>query len=501
MGIIQRQAFKNSIASFLSTGIAGISVLFIYPLSEATFDAYGLAQFVIMSAIFFTGFASFGTPALIVKFFPSISDDPEQKKAYLFNMLTITTGIFTFFLLLAVLFKYPIYSFLENLNFDVPLIRQYALTILGLTYINLVITVVVNHTSNYHRIVVPEICQNLIPKIWLPALILLYYWEVITISQFIWLWVLCYICVMLALILYLGWLGGLDLKPRLIGYKKALIRKMISFAGFNGLGLMGNILTNRIDVIMVATLVGTEEAGFYTIALFIANIIYIPTKAIWSIANPIISRSWTANDTDNIHGIYKKASLNLLVLGIFMYFLLGGLLDPVFSFSSNYSQLTPAIAIFLWLGIAKLTDMGSSVNYQIIMYSRFYRVNLFFTLAVGIMNTVLNYFLINSYGVVGAAVATAISVTTTNLIRMTYIKFRFDMHPFHPDSIRLLVLLIYSFLIYYYMPDLGNPFLQIIAYSLALGLPYIFLVYKLDLAPDMLSIVRNTMGRIKSLRR
>lgn len=496
MGIIQRQALKNAITGFLGTGIAAVATLFVYPLE---INAYGLAQYVFMTAAFFSSFASFGTPALVVKFFPSINRDADARSAFLFNILLISILTYGIMVSLAAIFKNNIYSLLENLQFDMPLIQEYAVPIIFLTFIVMLTILFIQHASNYRRIVIPEILQNLLPKIVLPSLVLLIHFAVIGDRLFVRLWLLCHVVIFVALFIYLARLGALSLKPQLILLKKGLIGKMLSFASFNGLSMMGNVLVNRLDIIMVATLLGTEQAGYYAIALFIANIIYIPTRAIWSISSPIIAEAWESGDMREIGEIYQKAAVNTLVIGIILFFLLYGSLEDIFSFSPRGNELTLAIPIFFWLGISKLVDMGGSVNTLIIMHSDKYRYNLLFTLIIGGFNVVLNYSLIHALGVAGAALATAISIATVNLLRMLFIAWQFRLLPFDATFFKILLLGAVATGVYYLIPAIASPVLHLVVYCSVLTAIYAGVFLLLRVSPELVLMAKAYFRRLLSL--
>src|SRR5690606_20054936 len=167
----------------------------------------------------------------------------------------------------------------------------------------------------------------------------------------------------------------------------------------------------KIDVIMIATLIGLKETGVYGLAIFIGNVLAIPTSAVWQITSPQLAKGINENDWDRITEIYKKTSANLLIIGVFIYFLLLGLLDSALHLSPKYEEMTDIIPFFAVIGISKLIDMGASVNHQILTYSTRYRSVLTFVAILGISNVVLNYFLVTGMdGAIGAAISTCITV-------------------------------------------------------------------------------------------
>src|SRR5690606_39529537 len=67
----------------------------------------------------------------------------------------------------------------------------------------------------------------------------------------------------------------------------------------------------RIDSIMITTMIDAESNGTFAIALFIANVIAIPTDAIGQITSPILSQAFQDNNLAHIRMLYKRTSINL----------------------------------------------------------------------------------------------------------------------------------------------------------------------------------------------
>ena len=59
---------------------------------------------------------------------------------------------------------------------------------------------------------------------------------------------------------------------------------------------------------------------------------------------------------------------------------------------------------------------------------KFVRNEVIFSLA---LNILLNFLMIKSYGIIGAAIATSISIITSIIIKMTYFKIKFNFLPLY----------------------------------------------------------------------
>jgi hypothetical protein len=63
-------------------------------------------------------------------------------------------------------------------------------------------------------------------------------------------------------------------------------------------------------------------------------------------------------------------------------------------------------------------------------------VNLYNELGTFVLNIILNLFLIPKYGIVGAAIATTISVTLINLIRIFEVYTILKIHPYNASYVK-----------------------------------------------------------------
>jgi len=476
MGIIKRQGIKSTLVSYASVLISAIAVLFIYPTND---EIYGHAIWLYNIAILFLPLASGGMLSLIIKFFPAYKK--EDDKTYNGFLTLILAGLaisFIIFLLLWYMFRDALIRGMTLIHIpNVQLIESYEWVILILIGVLILMRFLVMHSWNSMRIVVPNLIERLGYKIYLPAIVLAYGyfgWDVLTFSYWL---VGFFIMSCVVLLVYLKTLGTLNFgkikRPgEFVGYKE-----MSKYGLFGSLNLLGANLAMRLDTIMIPLFMDMMRNGFYGKTSFIANILEYPTRAINQISGPIISKAWEENDLDEIAMIYKKSSANLFLLGGLVFLLIWYGLDDVISFSRDPSTFPHARMIFLLLASGKLFDMLTSVNSHIIILSKDYKVNLFFLLFLGGLNVVLNARLIPIHGIVGAAMATAISLFMFNLMKLAFIYFRFGLQPFSIANLKSLVLIALFLVLYHVLPDSGFALVNLGYKSLIVGLGYVSLAY------------------------
>ena len=492
MGVIQRQSVKQSIINYLAVGIGAISTIFIYPLDK---EAYGLARFIIDTSLMIAPFILMGFSAVTIRFFPQFKDEEKGHRGFLFFLLlTVSVGgiIYT---LLAFLFKEQVYDIYAE---DPPIYQQFLPYLVPLAILIAFQQLFFNYSSNFQRIAIPAVFQNLI-KVSLPLLILLFIWQTIPIEQVVNGILVNYILALSGLVFYVYWLGQLQLKPDFSLLKKDKLKDIRVFAVFSLFGSIGSVLAFHIDSFMVTTLLDFQNNGAFNISVFIANVIAIPTAAVAQISGPIITDSLQKNDMGHVKKLYQGTSINLLIVGLLLFIGIMASVDDLFSLMPKSEELKGGVMIVFLIGLAKIIDMGTSINNQIIGYSKYYRFGFYAILLLAVFNVAANLILIPKYQIVGAAAATLMSLTLYNLVKMIFIQWRFKMQPFSWKTLWALLIAGVVYLIGIIIPSTGMAWLDILLKSLVIGVAYIGAVLYFNISPEFKDFLYGMLAKFKLL--
>src|SRR5690554_7938187 len=86
---------------------------------------------------------------------------------------------------------------------------------------------------------------------------------------------------------------------------------------------------------MIGLLLNSTKVGYYSIFLFLSVVIEIPTKAVFQITAPLISKAFDESNLKEIHGIYKSSSINLYIVGIILFTVTCLIIETFFVFLTN----------------------------------------------------------------------------------------------------------------------------------------------------------------------
>jgi O-antigen/teichoic acid export membrane protein len=251
-------------------------------------------------------------------------------------------------------------------------------------------------------------------------------------------------------------------------------------------GASGSIV-QLIDSLMIYKMSNPDIAesliGVYATMFFAASLINIPSKNVRKISSVLISESWKENDKKNIQDIYTKSAVNLLIIGTYMFAIGWLCLDPVFDFlPPEYKE---GKYVFFFLGLARVVELGTGVNVDIIETSTKYKFNTYFNIVLAILVIGLNYVFILEYGIVGAAFASFLAQSIINILRATLLNKSFGFKLFSKELKKVIVFSLCFLTLVYFIDYEANPFLRIGLNFCVTTLVFAFIVVKLNLSKDI----------------
>jgi O-antigen/teichoic acid export membrane protein len=326
---------------------------------------------------------------------------------------------------------------------------------------------------------------------------LFFIWQYLSIEQVINGILVTFILALIGVIVYIYWLGQLKLKPDFSLFNKGKIKEIRGFAFYSFFSNFGNVLAFRIDMFMVPTLLDFKENGIYAIALFIAGAIAIPTNAITQISGPIVAESLKNNDLVHVKQLYQSSSINLLVVGLLLFVCIMVSIEDLFSIMPKNEELTDGLVIVFLIGLAKIIDMATSINNQIINYSKYYRFGFYAILLMAAFNITANLILIPKFQIIGAAVATLLSLSIYNLVKMIFIHWKFKIQPFTWNTLWVLLIAVGAYGIGILIPATEIAILDILLKSVVIGSVYSLLVYYLKISEELNNMLDKFLKRLR----
>lgn len=481
MGIIRKQGTLTTIIAYIGIGIGFVIVIFILP-KYFTPEEVGIRNLVFDIALLFTQLFTLGNGSALIKYYPIFKDN-EEKKA---GLLTFTHLVPLIILLLIFIF------YLLPFNFVEFLFEEKSANIIPYFKYCIMIGMLLSYSALYEyyaRIVnsflLPKANREILLRMLSILLMVAYGYDYITFNQF-WIDITILHLIILGINIYhTRSIEKVSFRIDTNFFNKKSLRPIILYSLFAALTGGATILTMKFDSVMVASMIGLEQTAVYTIAIFIVTVIETPRKSLSQVIGPIISTSFANNDITTISDIYKKTSINQVLIGGAIFTLIWLNIDYLFMLMPQGEFYSAGKPVILLLGVAKMVDMISSCNTTIISLSKIYKFNLYTFLFLLFCTVVTNYILIPIYGIIGAALATLISVTVFNLIQSLIVYRWLQLSPFH-KNIMLPTLLFGALMSLSFLPiSFSNPYVGILITSCFITSLYLCLVLFTNSAKDL----------------
>ncbi len=481
MGIVLKQSFKNTISTYLGFGIGAINTLFLYT-NFLTDQYYGLVTFLLSAANIMMPFMAFGVHNAIIKFYSS------------FKSKNSVNSFLTLMLFLPLVFIVPI-TFIGYLSYEGigallskenPIVGDYIWHIFVLAIAMAYFEIFFAWSKVQLQTVFGNVMKEVFHRVCIMILLLAVYLKWLTVEQFILALVGIYLLRMLVMALY-----AFSIRlPKLRFQKLERIPSILNYALLMIIAGSVAMLILDIDKFMIGIMLeNIEQVAYYSVAIFIATVIAVPQRSMHQIMMPLTAKYLNENDMPALEDLYKRSSISLLVISGFIFLLIILNINQLYNILPE--EFAGGIFIVLIVSLAKLFDNSLGNNNAILFNSDYYRIVLFLGVLLAIMAIVLNFIFIPIYGIDGSAFATFLAVAIYNMIKILFVRQKFNIQPFSWSSFKIVLLLILLSGLMYFWDFPFHPILNITLKSILIGLIYFALIYRLDISDDITIQIRK----------
>lgn len=497
MSTVRKQSIISSIVVYMGFALGLFNTYLFTKKGGFTEEQFGLTNVFIAFASIMFSVASLGMPGFITKFFPYYQSHLRREKNDLLTWaLIIPVAAFSLVIIGGIVFKDLLVD--KIFNNSPELLQYYYWTFpfgLGLT----LFMVLESYAWQQRAAVLSNFSKEILFRALTTVLILLTMAGVIgSFSQFVHLYSFLYLFIAAILIAYFIATKRFHFVFERSKVTKRFSSKIVTLCSFVwGGGLVFNI-ASVFDTIVVAAVLpnGVAMAGILAFAQNLTSLIQAPQRAIISASVGPLSQAWKDKSMDVIQRIYSRSSINQLLFSCAMFSLIWlNFEDGILAFNLKDSFLQ-AKWVFFYIGLAKILDMGTGLNGQIISTSIHWRFEFLSGLLLLGLALPLNYFLTRQYGIIGPAVSNLIAFAIYNIVRYFFLLRKFNMQPFTRNSAIALLLGIGCYLITAALFSDMHGFLWIVARSsFYIGL-FVAGSLLLKLSPDIIPVLTTLKKKL-----
>lgn len=451
MSVVARQSFKYTLIGYFGFLLGTVSAVFVF---NHNFEFYGKLQYIKNTAEIIVPFVIFGISYSNVKFFYEINKDGKHHNMLSLSLLTVLINFIIFVggtFMAAWLFPViKTWKFWQYKEYIIPLVLLLSLS-----------GILNKFTSNYKRISVSNIFDNLFPKIAnLGAFLIFFFWGSQLVSFGFFLSV--FAASTLGYFVYTNKLERIRVDFSTDYFKKnGLWKDFANYSFFGFLGTFGNYIS--INGTMIGEFLGMEELGIYWTLYAMISLISIPQLGLFNVSAPIINECLIKKDFEELDRFYKKTSLSLFFLGAVLFSCIVIGFPYLASLMKNGSALLDyQPVVWIW-GMALIFDLATGFNGNIISLSKYYKFNILVMLILALLTIGLNYYFIKNTDLrlVGIAISTAISLTIYNIIKITFNYFKFGVSPFSIEMVYASIICTSAITLAMILPDFKNNFVNL----------------------------------------
>ena len=451
MGIIKRQSLKSSIANYIGVALGAVFLLVVFP-NIISKEFLGFVQLLIGLTLVFAQLVCVGTQNVLYKYFNEWKDT-KRLDNYNALVLKILPIAFIAFGILYLIFKNHIIRIFSK---DSEWFINYYWVLLPLIFIQAITYYLEVYSTMRLRVTVPTFLREVFNRLLLIVIIFLLAYNVVSETVFIFLYIFIYLISLFVLAFYAVRFFNFRIghsKSFFIDNKK--IKEQFSYGkSATAITFIGNA-HNFVDTIMLPAYLGFGALGIYARPLILGQMIHVPYRSIANISSPIIMEAWANNDVKKIEDLNKKISVNLLLIGLFLFTLV------VVNADNFFNLIPPAYStgknVLFIIAFGRLVDMSFGLNTEILFSSKYYKWTVYFTVVMVATAILLNIILIPLLDMDGAAIAVAVSLIVFNILKAVFIYKKFHFHSFSKPYISLIFIAALTIgITYFIIPDISS---------------------------------------------
>ncbi len=484
MGMIFKQSLNNTVVTYLGFGIGALNTLFLYT-RFLTDEYFGLVGVILSASAILMPLLAFGIPNSLVKYYSNFQGSASEG------------GFLTLMLVLPLSFILPIavVSYIANdaiggfLSRENNIVRDYV------WYIFLIGVAIAYFEVFYawSKVRMRSVFGNFMKEVFVRAgqtlILFLLYFKAIDVEAFLVSLVLLYLIRTVFMSFY-----AFSLMPPRWSFKfPDNTGKIISYSAIIILGGSAAVIILEIDRFMINQFIQIENVAYYSVAIYIAMVIAVPSRAMHQIAYPLTAEIMNRGDNKHLKSLYQKTSLTLFVVSGMIFALI------LLNISDLYALLPDAyrngMTIVFLIGATKIYDALLGNNNSILYNSDHYRDVLIMGVLLAVITVLMNLWLIPAFGLNGAAIATFLAIFIYNTIKLLYVQLKFRIQPFTMETVKILLLLLILGIPVYFLPTHFHPLVNIVIKSTVFSLLYIAALYRFKISKDIFQILSGFRDR------
>lgn len=279
-------------------------------------------------------------------------------------------------------------------------------------------------------------------------------------------------------------------------FKKINLKKYFGFSTpLLFIGLL-YFLISHVDILMLGYFLESSDVGIYSVSVRIARMAVFLLSATNTIFGPTISELTEKKQFKNLEKLLKSITKIILVFSLnFLFFVIIYNQEILSIFGSEYI-IGGLVLIILTFGQFINAAVGPTGTILIMSGKQNYEV--FNSIAIFILNIILNIILIPQLGISGAAIATASSIIIINIFKVVEVFILYKLHPYKKSFYKLIIFSMIAALVMFLFRSLNIHYLIKLCLAVSSSMLINFvLIYYFALEEDDRVIINKFTNKLK----
>lgn len=461
-------------------------------------EEFGLYNVFIAIALLLAAVGNMGAPYFIYKFFPYYKDRFRSNGN---DQLTIalTLGAIGLILMLVggqlfeplIIGKYGTNSplLIHHFNWVFPLAA-------GLLLFN-----ILESWSWQHQLSVKSnLLKEGIWRLYILILILLFIGsDTHSFDRFIYFFAFSYPFIALVLIAILYHKKKLPITLHFSSLTKRLKKPIFNYTSFTYFGTLIFVIAQVFDSILIPSVLenALAQLAVYSLAQNFASMLQAPQRGVIAASMEPLSRAWKEKDRNTLNRIYQRSAINLLLFSVALF----GLFIINYENAIITLDLKPifltGLPVLLLLGLARIIDLGTGVNSQLIITSPGWRFEFYSGIILLICMLPLSYLLTKQMGITGTALAQLISISIYNACRIWYLQWKFKLQPFSFNTLKIIIIAVLFTLGCYLLFKEQQGWNGLVLRSITYLVGFAVSTWMFKLTPDLQPVLETIRKRLQ----
>lgn len=495
MGIIIRQSLKGTLVNYIGVAL-GIFVQFYIVTKYLDPQVIGLNSVVYQVAYLLSTLALLGSGSTGMRFFPYFRDKETGNHGFLFYYLLFPLVGIVVMTLVYLGFRGPIEAAFSEKS---PLFNEHFYYVLPMMVVLTFWVWAENYANINMRIAIPAAVRHIGMRLLMAVIFILYGLGYIDMTQEIVGFIICYGLCMLVSGVYALRIGDRTLKHDWNYVSPELRVRVLKYAGFLVLAALSGNIIQQMDTLMLSSVKGLYATGVYTIVIYMAEIVNMPSRNLTPISTPLASEAMKAGDIVRARNLYRQVSIHQMLASSLLLLVVWINLDNIFAIIPNGERFAEGRWAVLFLGLSKIVYGTLNFGNTLISFSKYYYWTLFFTVILAVISIGTNLYLIPIYGLTGAALASLITVVVSYAYQQYIVQMKIRTNPFSWAHLRVVVLSAILYGLNFILPNWADisPWLDGFTRSLIVMGMGIVLMHAMRISPQINWIINTKILRKK----